>query len=446
MEESKLRELSYKTQHSWEEYFNTPIPWKQRIDELSDIIGTPETNIFPVKNYSRGYKTDIPTDTLALRALWSMLQFADDFFEKQPDYGQDILVASPNVNKDFEEKVKVASQVWCERKVHGNTEVYQCADELVRQVNSSLEEKGIQLAVSEWGSGKRSNNTPVLAICPKVLRLESDVGVALEGTRGRDVLLVVMHHLQPQSTHGPVSAAQSLGTVVSQNTVVVDVHFFTGAGRASPPLAGPRRHSAEIRWEGGTSKQNSLAELRTKIEETCRPSDDLVKYRADVAEIVETLPTEYQERFHPLLENKLPAHEQSVATVQKGNGSKTASSVVECEQLMSKAISAYGEDVLTKLQSKLKENGVHLKVTEWKGTRSGTNRPPLPHFNSRQNLQDDGIGANVRQVVDVLFYEGVGVYDCAQNKRAINTLTKVELDDNKISGKRPNQPDSERLC
>ncbi|KAI8508124.1 hypothetical protein Bbelb_143640 [Branchiostoma belcheri] len=28
-----------------------------------------------------------------------------------------------------------------------------------------------------------------------------------------------------------------------------------GFGRASPPLAGPRRHSAEIRWEGGTSKQ-----------------------------------------------------------------------------------------------------------------------------------------------------------------------------------------------
>ncbi|KAI8521949.1 hypothetical protein Bbelb_017030 [Branchiostoma belcheri] len=26
-------------------------------------------------------------------------------------------------------------------------------------------------------------------------------------------------------------------------------------GRASPPLAGPRRHSAEIRWEGGISKQ-----------------------------------------------------------------------------------------------------------------------------------------------------------------------------------------------
>ncbi|KAI8493701.1 hypothetical protein Bbelb_286220, partial [Branchiostoma belcheri] len=29
-------------------------------------------------------------------------------------------------------------------------------------------------------------------------------------------------------------------------------------GRASPPLAGPRRHSAEIRWEGGTSKQAIL--------------------------------------------------------------------------------------------------------------------------------------------------------------------------------------------
>ncbi|KAI8488104.1 ATP-dependent Lon protease pim1 [Branchiostoma belcheri] len=30
---------------------------------------------------------------------------------------------------------------------------------------------------------------------------------------------------------------------------------FIIRGRASPPLAGPRRHSAEIRWEGGTSKQ-----------------------------------------------------------------------------------------------------------------------------------------------------------------------------------------------
>ncbi|KAI8485141.1 hypothetical protein Bbelb_370660 [Branchiostoma belcheri] len=29
----------------------------------------------------------------------------------------------------------------------------------------------------------------------------------------------------------------------------------TSAGQASPPLAGPRRHSAEIRWEGGISMQ-----------------------------------------------------------------------------------------------------------------------------------------------------------------------------------------------
>ncbi|KAI8514714.1 hypothetical protein Bbelb_073050 [Branchiostoma belcheri] len=30
---------------------------------------------------------------------------------------------------------------------------------------------------------------------------------------------------------------------------------MVSTGRASPPLAGPRRHSAEIRWEGGISKQ-----------------------------------------------------------------------------------------------------------------------------------------------------------------------------------------------
>ncbi|KAI8482304.1 hypothetical protein Bbelb_399950 [Branchiostoma belcheri] len=34
-----------------------------------------------------------------------------------------------------------------------------------------------------------------------------------------------------------------------------------GRGRASPPLAGPRRHSAEIRWEGGISKQDELHRL-----------------------------------------------------------------------------------------------------------------------------------------------------------------------------------------
>ncbi|KAI8482040.1 Glutamate receptor ionotropic, delta-1 [Branchiostoma belcheri] len=35
----------------------------------------------------------------------------------------------------------------------------------------------------------------------------------------------------------------------------VDLLSIYRPGRASPPLAGPRRHSAEIRWEGGISKQ-----------------------------------------------------------------------------------------------------------------------------------------------------------------------------------------------
>ncbi|KAI8506859.1 hypothetical protein Bbelb_152980 [Branchiostoma belcheri] len=34
------------------------------------------------------------------------------------------------------------------------------------------------------------------------------------------------------------------------------LYGITQGGRASPPLAGPRRHSAEIRWEGGISKQD----------------------------------------------------------------------------------------------------------------------------------------------------------------------------------------------
>ncbi|KAI8517955.1 Small acidic protein [Branchiostoma belcheri] len=38
----------------------------------------------------------------------------------------------------------------------------------------------------------------------------------------------------------------------------------TERGRASPPLAGPRRHSTEIRWEGGTSNQSLTPIVKTR--------------------------------------------------------------------------------------------------------------------------------------------------------------------------------------
>ncbi|KAI8489546.1 hypothetical protein Bbelb_327130 [Branchiostoma belcheri] len=47
-----------------------------------------------------------------------------------------------------------------------------------------------------------------------------------------------------------------MGLIVAVCAFVLIVQHLP-SGRASPPLAGPRRHSAEIRWEGGISKQTS---------------------------------------------------------------------------------------------------------------------------------------------------------------------------------------------
>ncbi|KAI8509820.1 hypothetical protein Bbelb_122480 [Branchiostoma belcheri] len=52
----------------------------------------------------------------------------------------------------------------------------------------------------------------------------------------------------------PCSTGYTCGKA-SVGTPGSGAHWRVCNGRASPPLAGPRRHSAEIRWEGGTSKQ-----------------------------------------------------------------------------------------------------------------------------------------------------------------------------------------------
>ncbi|KAI8513285.1 hypothetical protein Bbelb_099240 [Branchiostoma belcheri] len=64
---------------------------------------------------------------------------------------------------------------------------------------------------------------------------------------------------------------------LSKHPKVQDVRRFSAecrrgparGGRASSPLVGPRRHSAEIRWEGGTSKQVVGVPDPASVEEIC---------------------------------------------------------------------------------------------------------------------------------------------------------------------------------
>ncbi|KAI8501323.1 hypothetical protein Bbelb_205940 [Branchiostoma belcheri] len=58
------------------------------------------------------------------------------------------------------------------------------------------------------------------------------------------------------ASEGQYRMVQLLGS-----TPGVDVLAKNDVGRASPPLAGPRRYSAEIRWEGGTSNQDGKTAL-----------------------------------------------------------------------------------------------------------------------------------------------------------------------------------------
>lgn len=58
-------------------FFNT------QMEEFSAAVGIPMNCIFPVKNYSNEIDMNEDVDTLILSALRKMIDFGDDFIEKQ---------------------------------------------------------------------------------------------------------------------------------------------------------------------------------------------------------------------------------------------------------------------------------------------------------------------------------------------------------------------------
>lgn len=56
-----------------------------QIQELSASLGIPVSGILPVKNYSQELELNQNTDILILSALDQMLNYADSFFENQPE-------------------------------------------------------------------------------------------------------------------------------------------------------------------------------------------------------------------------------------------------------------------------------------------------------------------------------------------------------------------------
>ncbi|XP_028249984.1 interferon-induced protein 44-like [Parambassis ranga] len=55
---------------------------KNKMKEFSSAVGIPMKYIFPVKNYSHEIELDDDVDTLILSALKNMINFGDDFIEK----------------------------------------------------------------------------------------------------------------------------------------------------------------------------------------------------------------------------------------------------------------------------------------------------------------------------------------------------------------------------
>lgn len=58
---------------------------QRKIQELSASLGIPVSGILPVKNYSQELELNQNTDILILSALDQMLNYADSFFENQPE-------------------------------------------------------------------------------------------------------------------------------------------------------------------------------------------------------------------------------------------------------------------------------------------------------------------------------------------------------------------------
>ncbi|KAK3610858.1 hypothetical protein CHS0354_039129, partial [Potamilus streckersoni] len=54
---------------------------KDMVDKVSQTLGVPRNNIFPVKNYEQETELDMNINILALQALRQVLRFADDYLE-----------------------------------------------------------------------------------------------------------------------------------------------------------------------------------------------------------------------------------------------------------------------------------------------------------------------------------------------------------------------------
>ncbi|KAI8510672.1 hypothetical protein Bbelb_115880 [Branchiostoma belcheri] len=85
-----------------------------------------------------------------------------------------------------------------------------------------------------------------------------------------------LHTVQPDGINFIIQDSPAHAHVFREEDVNNPLDMAQLPGRASSPLAGPPRHSAEIRWEGGTGKQSSF---------TCRATSVNVGYKAKTLNI-----------------------------------------------------------------------------------------------------------------------------------------------------------------
>ena len=55
------------------------------VNKTADVLGLPQTQVLPIRNYENATELDCNTDILALTSLRHMLRMADDYFDEQLD-------------------------------------------------------------------------------------------------------------------------------------------------------------------------------------------------------------------------------------------------------------------------------------------------------------------------------------------------------------------------